>query len=393
MAKIVGRGVDFNDSYFNIDGNGKLTLSTAAAAAVNGVGAANGSASLDGSGKVPISQLPAAAIASFLGSVASQVAMLALSGEAGDWCVRSDQNKTYILIAADPTQLGNWQLMLTPTDNVLSVNGETGAVTLTGEDIGVTSASFAATNVKAALEEAVAEAAAAQSTADDAATAAASAATTATTAAATADTAAASAATAATSAAAAVTTANSAASTATSAASSASSAVSTANSALSAANSAQTAASAAQTAAAAAEASAAAASDTADATQASLDDLSSTTTALQTSVSDLTDSAATAGTNITTVSQNGFKLEVKTLSGAQVAAKRVALAATPTDTTNALVTVRGIGAQFPTADFAFVTVDGTSYIDWNNGEGMAALNLADGDKIAIQYKFTVSFVV
>lgn len=97
-------------------------------------GQVDGLATLGSDGKIPTSQLPALAITDTF-VVASQVAMLALTAEVGDIAVRSDQNKTYILKTAGASTLGNWQELLTPTDNVLSVNGQTGAVTLTTSNI------------------------------------------------------------------------------------------------------------------------------------------------------------------------------------------------------------------------------------------------------------------
>ena len=94
-------------------------------------GAANGLASLDGTGKLPTSQLPGIAVhTTFV--VASQAAMLAVSGaDEGDLAVRTDLNKTFILTAVPASTLGNWQELLTPTDSVTSVDGNTGAVSLT----------------------------------------------------------------------------------------------------------------------------------------------------------------------------------------------------------------------------------------------------------------------
>ena len=93
-------------------------------------GVAGGVASLDGSGLIPQAQLPLTAVTS-VQVVASQVAMLALTAEVGDIAVRTDVNKTFILKTAGATVLANWQEMLTPTDSVLSVDGNTGAVDLT----------------------------------------------------------------------------------------------------------------------------------------------------------------------------------------------------------------------------------------------------------------------
>ena len=94
-------------------------------------GAVNGIAPLDGSGKIPIDHIPASAIAEVF-VVNSQANMLALSAGVGDIAVRSDLNKSFILQATPATTLGNWVELLTPTDAVLSVDGLTGAVNLTG---------------------------------------------------------------------------------------------------------------------------------------------------------------------------------------------------------------------------------------------------------------------
>jgi hypothetical protein len=94
-------------------------------------GVASGIASLDGSGLIPTSQLPALAI-SETSVVASQAAMLALTAQTGDIAVRTDLNKSFILTASPASTLGNWQELLTPTDAVLSVDGNTGAISLSG---------------------------------------------------------------------------------------------------------------------------------------------------------------------------------------------------------------------------------------------------------------------
>jgi hypothetical protein len=94
-------------------------------------GANNGLASLDGSGLIPTNQLPALAITTTQ-VVNSQANMLALTAETGDVAVRTDVNKSFILTATPATTLGNWQELLTPTDSVLSVDGNTGAITLSG---------------------------------------------------------------------------------------------------------------------------------------------------------------------------------------------------------------------------------------------------------------------
>jgi hypothetical protein len=94
-------------------------------------GVANGLAELDGAGLVPTHHLPALAITTTQ-VVSTQSAMLALTAQVGDVAVRTDLNKSFILTATPATTLGNWQELLTPTDAVLSVDGSTGAVTLSG---------------------------------------------------------------------------------------------------------------------------------------------------------------------------------------------------------------------------------------------------------------------
>ena len=94
-------------------------------------GVVNGIASLDGTGKLPTSQLPALAISNVY-VVASQAAMLALPSDVGEIAIRTDVSKSFILTTAPASTLANWAELLTPPDAVLSVDGQTGAVNLTG---------------------------------------------------------------------------------------------------------------------------------------------------------------------------------------------------------------------------------------------------------------------
>jgi hypothetical protein len=114
-----------------------LTSDLAAAEKTGNKNAASGYAGLDSDGKLATSVLPSLAITDTY-VVGSQAAMLALGAddaERGDVAIRSDQNKAYILAADDPSILGNWVLLPTPTDAVLSVNGQTGVVSLSAADI------------------------------------------------------------------------------------------------------------------------------------------------------------------------------------------------------------------------------------------------------------------
>lgn len=111
---------------------------------------------LEGGGKLPESVLPALAITDTF-EAASQAAMLALGVQKGDVCVRTDENKSYILAGTgDPKVLANWKWLRTPTDAVLSVNGKTGAVSLRTNDVpeGGTNLYFTAARVLDVLGDA-----------------------------------------------------------------------------------------------------------------------------------------------------------------------------------------------------------------------------------------------
>ena len=87
-------------------------------------------------GKVPQAQIPSAALTDYLGEVANQSAMLALTGQRGDWCTRTDLGTDWQLVADDSTLLASWREHTYPDSPVQSVAGRTGAVTLTTSDIG-----------------------------------------------------------------------------------------------------------------------------------------------------------------------------------------------------------------------------------------------------------------
>lgn len=89
---------------------------------------------LDSNGKLADSVIPAVAITDTF-TASSQAAMLALTAEKGDVCIRTDLNKSFILSTNSPSTLADWKELLTPTGGVTSVNGKTGAVTLTASDV------------------------------------------------------------------------------------------------------------------------------------------------------------------------------------------------------------------------------------------------------------------
>ena len=100
---------------------------------------ANGYAGLGSDGKLISSQLPSITISDTF-VTASQAAMLALTAETGDVAVRTDLNKSFILKENNPTVLASWQELLTPTSEVTSVNGRTGAVVVTKADVSLNNA-------------------------------------------------------------------------------------------------------------------------------------------------------------------------------------------------------------------------------------------------------------
>ena len=116
-------------------------ISTATQTALDGKqstsekGSAGGYASLDSGGKVPQAQLPAIAITEYLGEVANQTAMLALSGQKGDWCIRTDTGAVWIITGTDPTLIGSWTSVSYPASPVTSVAGRTGDVTISAGDV------------------------------------------------------------------------------------------------------------------------------------------------------------------------------------------------------------------------------------------------------------------
>lgn len=119
---IVPQQADYDGFFLTpVEGNALYQLLT-------GKNAASGYAGLDSDGKLLTSALPGMAITDTF-VVASQAAMLALTAERGDLCIRSDINRSFALAAEPASTLANWKELLTPTDTVLSVAGLTGAIT------------------------------------------------------------------------------------------------------------------------------------------------------------------------------------------------------------------------------------------------------------------------
>lgn len=97
-------------------------------------GQASGLATLDSGSKIPTAQLPGLALTDVY-TVANQAAQLALTAEEGDIAIRTDQSKTYAHNGGSSGTMADWSELLTPTDTVTSVNGQTGVVVLDSSNI------------------------------------------------------------------------------------------------------------------------------------------------------------------------------------------------------------------------------------------------------------------
>ncbi len=138
VDKIEGKELSTND-YDNVAKEAVDSLGTASKC---DIGTSEGNVPvINSEGKLDTSILPAISITDVF-TVDSESAMLALNVQKGDICIRSDENKTYILQDIPASELKNWLELMTPTDAVQSVNGKTGAVTLSHEDVGAVEANI-----------------------------------------------------------------------------------------------------------------------------------------------------------------------------------------------------------------------------------------------------------
>ena len=87
------------------------------------ISAGNG-ISITGAGAIAVTALALSTVQ----TAASQSAQLALTTQEGDVVVRSDENKSYVRNSGSAGTMADFTLLATPTDAVLSVNGQTGAI-------------------------------------------------------------------------------------------------------------------------------------------------------------------------------------------------------------------------------------------------------------------------
>lgn len=130
--KIEGKGLSTND----YDNTAKEAVDSLGTASKCNTGTKEGNVPIINSeGKIDSSVLPSLAITDTF-TAEDQDQMIGLSAQKGDVCVRTDENKTYILQKEPATEITNWLELATPTDSVQSINGKTGVVTLNHQDIG-----------------------------------------------------------------------------------------------------------------------------------------------------------------------------------------------------------------------------------------------------------------
>jgi len=137
------------------------TLGTASAAGLVTTLGTPGSDTNVPSEKAVRTAISAISVAEWCGSVANQAAMLALTTNiagqpiaASDWCNRTDRGTIWVLNALPASTLANWFELSYPTAPVMSVDGKTGAVSLSGsyDALGAATAAVASLTKGAANE-------------------------------------------------------------------------------------------------------------------------------------------------------------------------------------------------------------------------------------------------
>jgi hypothetical protein len=102
-------------------------------------GAAGGVATLGPDAKIPADQLPSVSVVDFLGPAADQAAMLALTGQRGDWTARTDLGTVWIITGDDPSDIDSWTQLSYPSDADATTSTK-GAVQLAGDLAGTAAA-------------------------------------------------------------------------------------------------------------------------------------------------------------------------------------------------------------------------------------------------------------
>ena len=142
VDKVDGKGLSTND----YDSTAKSAVDNLGTASTCDTGTGEGNVPVLGTGgKLNTSVLPALSITDTF-TASTEAEMLALSNaEKGDVCIRTDQNKTYILADNPYSTASNWKEIVSPADAVQSVNNHTGVVTLDYSDVGAVQSNTAIT--------------------------------------------------------------------------------------------------------------------------------------------------------------------------------------------------------------------------------------------------------
>jgi len=131
VDKIEGKGLSTND----YDNAAKEAVESLGTASKCDTGTSEGNVPvINSNGKLDTSIIPQIAITDTY-SVDSEEEMLALTAQKGDVAIRSDESKSYILKTAPASVKENWLELQSPDCKIFSVNGQTGAVVLTTDDI------------------------------------------------------------------------------------------------------------------------------------------------------------------------------------------------------------------------------------------------------------------
>lgn len=160
LTEVLDAEVSENFVKFTVGKDGRITAATvysateylAALGIVLGTAAGNVPV-LDSDGKLNTSVIPALAISEPY-TVKSEEEMLALDCQRGDVAIRTDVTKTYILAGDDPSDIDNWVQFLSPTGDVVSVNGKVGIIELSTDDVeeGTKNLYYTDARVNAAIE-------------------------------------------------------------------------------------------------------------------------------------------------------------------------------------------------------------------------------------------------
>jgi hypothetical protein len=113
-----GGGVGTTVTWSTIGGKPTVIAAGTDQAAARSVIAAAG---LDGSNKLLAAHIPDLSVVDYIGSPANEAAMLALTGQKGDWCIRTDTGAAWVITGTNPTLIGSWRQMPYPAATVTSV--------------------------------------------------------------------------------------------------------------------------------------------------------------------------------------------------------------------------------------------------------------------------------